>query len=125
MTSDDDNDNILPKLRLIRASDRSMPSATQRRGGPSGLNATVHDVARMAGVSAMTVSRVVNGSASVRPETRRRVERAVIELDFVPNGVARGLMSSRSGTLGVIVPDIVNPFFSIVVRGAETVARRA
>ena len=89
------------------------------------MNATVRDVARKAGVSAMTVSRVINGAAGVRPETRRRVERAVTELDFVPNGVARGLMSSKSGTLGLIVPDISNPFFSILVRGAETVARRA
>jgi LacI family transcriptional regulator len=89
------------------------------------MNATVRDVARKAGVSAMTVSRVINGGAGVRPETRRRVERAVADLDFVPNGVARGLMSSKSGTIGVIVPDISNPFFSILVRGAETVARRA
>jgi LacI family transcriptional regulator len=89
------------------------------------MNATVRDVARKAGVSAMTVSRVINGSAGVRPETRRAVESAISELDFVPNGVARGLMSSKSGTLGLIVPDISNPFFSILVRGAETVARRA
>ena len=87
--------------------------------------ATVRDVARRAGVSAMTVSRVINGGTGVRLETRRRVEKAVSELDFVPNGVARGLMSSRSGTLGLIVTDIVNPFFAMVVRGAETVARRA
>ncbi|HEY2729627.1 MAG TPA: LacI family DNA-binding transcriptional regulator [Polyangia bacterium] len=89
------------------------------------MNATLRDVARRAGVSPMTVSRVVNGSANVRPATRRRVERAVAELDFVPNDVARGLMYSRTGTLGIIVPDISNPFFSILVRGAETVARRA
>lgn len=89
------------------------------------MNATVRDVARRAGVSAMTVSRVINGGAGVRPETRLRVEKAVTELDFVPNGVARGLMSSKSGTLGLIVTDIVNPFFATVVRGAETVARRA
>jgi LacI family transcriptional regulator len=89
------------------------------------MNATVRDVARKAGVSAMTVSRVINGVAGVRPETRRAVERAITELDFVPNGVARGLMSAKSGTLGLIVPDISNPFFSILVRGAETVARRA
>ncbi|HEX3696869.1 MAG TPA: LacI family DNA-binding transcriptional regulator [Polyangia bacterium] len=89
------------------------------------MNATVRDVAKHAGVSAMTVSRVINGAVGVRPETRRRVERAVSELDFVPNGVARGLTSKRTGALGLIVPDIVNPFFAIVVRGAETVARRA
>jgi len=89
------------------------------------MNSTVRDVAKRAGVSAMTVSRVINGAVGVRPETRLRVERAVTELDFVPNGVARGLMSSRTNALGLIVPDIVNPFFAIVVRGAETVARRA
>lgn len=89
------------------------------------FNATVRDVARKAGVSAMTVSRVINGNAGVRPETRKRVEHAVTELDFVPNGVARGLMSSKTGALGLIVPDIGNPFFATVVRGAESVARRA
>ncbi len=73
----------------------------------------------------MTVSRVINGSQGVRPETRRRVEHAVAELDFVPNGVARGLMSRKTGALGLIVPDIGNPFFATVVRGAEAVARRA
>ncbi|HVJ21931.1 MAG TPA: LacI family DNA-binding transcriptional regulator, partial [Polyangiaceae bacterium] len=76
-------------------------------------------------VSKMTVSRVINGGNGVKPETRRRVERAVAELDFVPNGVARGLMTSQTKTLGLIVPDIVNPFFSMVVHGAETVARKA
>ena len=89
------------------------------------MNATVRDVAKKSGVSAMTVSRVINGGAGVRPETRLRVEHAISELDFVPNGVARGLTSNKTGALGMIVPDIVNPFFAIAVRGAETVARRA
>jgi len=93
--------------------------------GEFAMSATVRDVAKKAGVSAMTVSRVINGGVGVRSDTRRRVESAVAELDFVPNGIARGLMSRRTGTLGLIVPDIVNPFFAIVVRGAETVARRA
>jgi LacI family transcriptional regulator len=91
----------------------------------TGTNATVSDVAKRAGVSKMTVSRVINGGNGVRPETKRRVERAVAELDFVPNGVARGLMTSSTKTLGLIVPDIVNPFFTMVVHGAETVARKA
>ncbi len=73
----------------------------------------------------MTVSRVINGGTQVQRETRLRVEHAVAALDFVPNGVARGLMSSKSGAIGLIVPDIVNPFFATVVRGAEVVARRA
>lgn len=92
---------------------------------PANINATVRDVARKAGVSAMTVSRVINGGNGVRPETRLRVQQAVAELDFVPNSVARGLISRKSGTLGLIVTDIVNPFFATVVRGCETVARRA
>ena len=73
----------------------------------------------------MTVSRVINRSAGVRPATRSRVEQAIAELDFFPNRVARGLTSRKSGAIGLIVPDLVNPFFSVVLRGAEMVARRA
>jgi LacI family transcriptional regulator len=73
----------------------------------------------------MTVSRVINGSERVRPETRRRVEEAITELGYVPSRLARGLSRRRTGTLAVIVPDVVNPFFTAVVRGAEDVARRA
>jgi LacI family transcriptional regulator len=86
---------------------------------------TLREVAEMAGVSAMTVSRVINGAAGVRDDTRRRVEEVIAALDYVPNRIARGLLSSRTGILGLIVPDLVNPFFTLVVRGAETVARRA
>ena len=86
---------------------------------------TLRDVAKRAGVSAMTVSRVINGSAGVDPETQRRVESAILELDYVPNRVARGLVSQKTRTIGLIVPDVVNPFFAPVVRGAETTARKA
>lgn len=86
---------------------------------------TMRDVALRAGVSAMTVSRVVNGSAGVDPETQRRVEDAILELEYVPNRVARGLVSHKTRTIGLIVPDVVNPFFAPVVRGAETTARKA
>lgn len=89
------------------------------------VSATVRDVAKRAGVSPMTVSRVINGSTRVRLETRRRVESAISELDFIPNGIARGLKLSKTGALGLVIPDIVNPFFAVLVRGAETVARRA
>jgi len=118
-----------PKERLTSSSTLSTnakPVVNEAKSvGHAVMNATVRDVARKAGVSAMTVSRVINGGEGVRPETRRRVEHAVTELDFVPNGVARGLMSSKTGALGLIVPDIGNPFFATVVRGAESVARRA
>jgi LacI family transcriptional regulator len=86
---------------------------------------TIRDVARMAGVSAMTVSRVINGEPRVKDETRRRVESAVAALGYVPNGIARGLARRKTKTIGVIVPDIANPFFTLVVRGAEDVAWRA
>ena len=73
----------------------------------------------------MTVSRVINGSAGVDPDTQRRVESAILDLDYVPNRVARGLVSRKTRTIGLIVPDVVNPFFAPVVRGAETTARKA
>jgi LacI family transcriptional regulator len=86
---------------------------------------TLHEVAQRAGVSAMTVSRVVNGRGRVDSETRQRVEEAIQALDYVPNRIARGLISQKTQTIGIIVPDIVNPFFAPVVRGAESAARKA
>lgn len=86
---------------------------------------TLQDVGRRAGVSAMTVSRVINGRAGVDAETQRKVEEAIAALDYVPNRIARGLLSQKTQTIGLIVPDVANPFFAPVVRGAETAARRA
>src|SRR5215218_10059540 len=86
---------------------------------------TIRDVAKLAGVSPMTVSRVINGSPKVTPETRERVEAAISELHYVPNTLARGLTQSRSGTIGMVVPDLGDPFFTLVLRGAEQVARAA
>jgi LacI family transcriptional regulator len=86
---------------------------------------TLRDVAKRAGVSAMTVSRVVNGGGGVDPETQRKVEDAILALDYVPNRLARSLISHQSKTIGLIVPDVVNPFFAPVVRGAEATARKA
>ncbi len=85
---------------------------------------TFRDIARKLGVSAMTVSRVVNGGSAVHPDTQRRVEDAILELGYVPNRLARGLVSRGSRTIGLIVPDVVNPFFAPIVRGAETTARK-
>ena len=86
---------------------------------------TIKDVARASGVSAMTVSRVINGGTKVSPETRRRVEDAIAELGYVPNRLARGLSRQRTGSLAIIVPDVANPFFTAIVRSAEEIARRA
>jgi LacI family transcriptional regulator len=87
-------------------------------------NVTIRDVARLSGVSPMTVSRVINESGRVRPSTRLRVEEAISELGYVPSRLARGLSRRRTGTLAVIVPDVANPFFTMVVRAAEEVASR-
>jgi LacI family transcriptional regulator len=73
----------------------------------------------------MTVSRVINDNAGVKPDKRLRVEEAIAELGYVPSRLARGLTRQRTGTLAVIVPDVANPFYTLIVRGAEDVARRA
>ena len=89
------------------------------------VRVTIRDVAAKAGVSPMTVSRVINESPRVSDTTRRHVEAAIAELGYVPNRLARGLTRRKTGALGVIVPDVANPFFTLVVRGAEEVAWRA
>jgi LacI family transcriptional regulator len=83
---------------------------------------TIRDVARRAGVSSMTVSRVVNRTGYVRPETRKRVEVAVAELGYVPNSLARSLRFKRTKTLALVMTDITNPFFTTLARGVEDVA---
>jgi len=83
---------------------------------------TIKDVARMAGVSVSTVSRVVNESGYVGTETRSKVVRAMQDLAFSPNGIARGLVSGKTGSIGLLIPDVANPFFSDVARGTEDAA---
>src|ERR1700738_5318625 len=85
--------------------------------------ATVHDVARRAGVSTSTVSHVVNNTRFVSDVLRERVLAAMRELDFTPNAAARMLTLKRSHTIGLIVSDIRNPFFASVARGVEDVAQ--
>lgn len=84
--------------------------------------ATIRDVAEMAGVSVASVSRVANDSRAVQPETRRRVERAIRELGYVPNEAARSLKLARSNLLACVIPDVANPFFPELVRGIEDIA---
>jgi len=83
---------------------------------------TMADVAREAGVSAMTVSRVVNEKGEVGPATRQRVLEIVERLGYRPSAIARGLATQRTGSLGLVMPDVANPFFSDVARGAAHVA---
>ncbi len=89
------------------------------------MRVTIQDVAVDAGVSAMTVSRVINESPRVRADTRERVEASIAKLGYVPNRLARGLIQRKTHAFGVIVPDVANPFFTLVVRGVEQVAWRA
>jgi LacI family transcriptional regulator len=83
---------------------------------------TINDVAKRAGVSAMTVSRVVNGTGYASTETRARVEAAIEELGYVPNALARQLRSKRTKTIALVVSDISNPFFTTIARGVEDFA---
>jgi LacI family transcriptional regulator len=83
---------------------------------------TIADVAERAGVSQMTVSRVINGSAAVRDAKRSRVEQAINDLGYVPNRLARGLSARRLGVIAVLVPDLTNPYFTEIVHKIEEVA---
>ncbi|SDG49960.1 transcriptional regulator, LacI family [Onishia taeanensis] len=81
--------------------------------------ARLKDVAKLAGVSITTVSHVVNQSRAVAPATRQRVQRAIAELGYRPDTIARSLQSRRSRTIGMIVTSADNPFFSALIRGVE------
>jgi LacI family transcriptional regulator len=87
--------------------------------------ANIYDVAKRARVSVATVSAVLNDSAFVSADLKTRVQKAVVALGYHPNLLARSLAKQRTQTLGMIVPDIANPFFPEVVRGAEDVAHAA
>jgi len=86
------------------------------------LTVTIYDVAREAGVSMATVSRVVNNNPNVKPQTRKKVFEAIERLGYRPNAVARGLASKKTTTVGVVIPDISNTIFSEVARGIEDIA---
>src|SRR5215469_13913018 len=88
-------------------------------GRPTLFMATIADVARRAGVTTATVSNVLTGRVVVKEETRERVQKAIAELDFRPNLIARGLAQGKTMTLALIVPTISNPFFAEVVEEAE------
>jgi LacI family transcriptional regulator len=84
------------------------------------MKITIADIAQKAGVSKATVSRVLNNKPEgVGPKTRSRIQEIVRETGFQPSGFARGLVTGRSHSVGLIIPDIANPFFSLLVRGVE------
>jgi LacI family transcriptional regulator len=92
-------------------------------GSLEGRLSTISDVARQAGVSTVTVSRVLNGAHNVNSATRARVEQAIAELGYVPNVAARSLRSKRMHSLALLVPDITNVFWTTVARGVEDAAQ--
>ena len=89
------------------------------------MAAGIHDVARRAEVSVATVSRSFTAPETVRAATRARVLHAAGELGYQPNRAARGLITGRTGNVGVIVPDLGNPYFHSVLKGAQARARSA
>ncbi len=90
----------------------------------AGKAASIYDVARESGVSVFTVSAVVNNKSHVGKKLRERVEEAIRKLKYRPNLIARSLAKQRTHTIGMVVPDIANPFFPMVVRGAEDAAQK-
>jgi LacI family transcriptional regulator len=82
---------------------------------------TIRQVAERAGVSTATVSRALSGARTVSPELARRIEDAVAELGYSSNGIASSLRRSRSDTIGMVVPDIANPFFTALVKNVDHV----
>ncbi len=85
---------------------------------------TIRDVARAAGVSVATVSRVFNDSGPVHAETRARIRDVARELRYTPNSAARSLITAKSNVLGVLLPDLYGEFFSEVIRGLDQTAQR-
>ncbi len=85
---------------------------------------TMRDVAKLAGVSHQTVSRVINGDPSVLPETRQRVDQAVGELGYRPNAIARSLAEGRTHMLACFAPNLTDYTFANIIEGAEAEARQ-
>lgn len=86
---------------------------------------TIRDVAKLAGVAPITVSRVVNSLSGVNEATRQRVNKAIAELNYVPNAMAKSLRSRRTCTIALVLTDITNPFWTTIARGVEDTAARS
>ncbi|AEE22566.1 transcriptional regulator, LacI family [Glaciecola sp. 4H-3-7+YE-5] len=86
--------------------------------------ATIKDVAKLAGVSPATVSRVLSSTVAVSPKTKARIEKAIAELDFRPNAHARALVSKSTHTIGVVISQLADPFFAQMASSIENVAKK-
>jgi LacI family transcriptional regulator len=89
------------------------------------MSVTIKEVARQAGVSVATVSRVFTGHGPVQEETRRRVLEVASRLRYVPHAAARSLTTNKTGAVGVVLPNLYGEFFSEVIRGIDLTARRS
>lgn len=89
-----------------------------------GKNITIYDIAKEAGVSAATVSRVLTSNANVRPEKKERIQKLIEKYNFKPNAMARGLSDTRSKIIGIIAADVRNPFYAQVFVACEMAARK-
>ena len=77
----------------------------------------IKDIAKLSGVSTATVSRVINKSSSVKEETRKKVEKVIKETKYIPSVTAQNLAKSENNTIGVVIPNLDNPFFGKVIKG--------
>ncbi|SFG39222.1 transcriptional regulator, LacI family [Planifilum fulgidum] len=97
----------------------------ERQKNPTGSEkVTIYDIAEAAGVSIATVSKVINNRGRVSEQTRERVLRIIRELNYAPNRITSALGGKSMYTLGLLIPDISNPFYSEIVRGAEDCGRK-
>ncbi len=86
------------------------------------MSVTIKDIAKAAGVSLATVSRVLNRSGYVKETTREKVHKAIKQLNYTPSAIARSLSTNKTNTIGVIIPEINNPFFGEVIKGITQIA---
>src|SRR5437899_1134699 len=103
-----------------------MPKRLDKKSGstPQGRAPTMVDVAKAAAVSLATVSAAVNGSAPVSAELRSRIQKAIKKVGYKTNSIARSLKTGTTSTIGLMVADITNPFFTTVIHAIQEVAHR-
>jgi len=115
--------NTMPEYKPLRSDNVTTSFMSEENGAKPEAEKkrrpTIVDIANRAGVAPMTVSRVINESGYVSREAREKVERAVKELNYHPNGLARSLKRQRTHVVGILLPDIANPFSAELVRGIQ------
>lgn len=116
---------MLPASRLATAGNRLLPAPRLPYRARVQRRPTIYDVARAAGVAPSTVSRAFSRPGRVNVRTAEHIRAVATELGYRANPLARGLSTARSGMIAIVVPDITNPFFFEIIRGAESAAADA